>query len=275
MNEFRNGDLVFDVRDEGPEDGEAVILLHGFPETKASWDGVVPGLVAAGHRVLAPDQRGYSPRARPIGRRAYAADNLVADVLALADAAGVERFHLVGHDWGGAVAWYTAMWHPERLRSSTVLTTPHPLAFQRALLTSTQILRSWYFLAFQLPRLPEWMTTSSFGRRQFRRALVRSGLPAEKVDDYLTVLAEPGAMTAVLNWYRAAALTPQKRQTSVSVPTLYVYATNDVALGGRAADNTGRYVSGPYRYERLDSSHWLPEEAPDTVARLILEHIAS
>ena len=142
MNEYRNGELVFDVRDDGPGDGGVVILLHGYPETKESWDGVVPGLAAAGYRVLAPDQRGYSPRARPRGRRAYVADNLVADVLALADAVGAERFHVVGHDWGGAVAWYCAMWHPQRVATVTSLATPHPTAFARSLLTSSQCIRS-------------------------------------------------------------------------------------------------------------------------------------
>src|SRR6478672_2127138 len=138
MKEFTNGDLVFDVRDEGPADGDVVILLHGFPQTNACWDGVIPTLTEAGFRVLAPNQRGYSSRARPNGRRSYAAHNLVDDVLALADAAGAERFHVVGHDWGGAVAWYCAMWHPERVRSVTVLATPHPAAFRKALFSSTQ-----------------------------------------------------------------------------------------------------------------------------------------
>lgn len=275
MNEFRNGDLVFDVRDEGPQSGELVILLHGFPETKASWDRVVPLLTAAGYRVLAPDQRGYSRRARPQGRRAYVADNLVADVLALADAARAERFHVVGHDWGGAVAWYAAMWEPQRLKTMTSLATPHPKAFSRSLLTSTQFFRSLYFLAFQVPALPERVLTSDFGQHRFRQALIRSGLPASAVDSYLPALAERDTMTAVLNWYRAAALTPPRRQTAVSVPTLYVYGTQDVALGPKAADRTARYVTGPYRFERLDNSHWLPEEAPDTVARLVLEHIGS
>ncbi|MBV8982647.1 MAG: alpha/beta fold hydrolase [Acidimicrobiia bacterium] len=275
MNEFRNGDLVFDVRDEGPEGGDLVILLHGFPETKASWNRVVPLLTAAGYRVLAPDQRGYSPRARPQGRRAYVADNLVADVLALADAAEADRFHVVGHDWGGAVAWYAAMWEPQRLKTLTSLATPHPKAFSRSLLTSTQLLRSLYFLAFQLPALPERMLTSDFGRRRFRTALTRSGLPEEAVDSYLVALSGKDAMTAVLNWYRAAALTPPRRQTAVSVPTLYVYGTKDIALGPKAADRTREYVNGPYRYERLDSSHWLPEEEPDAVARLVLEHVGS
>src|SRR5437016_6306096 len=191
MNEFHNEELAFDVRDEGPADGEVVILLHGYPETKASWDGVVPGLADAGFRVLAPDQRGYSPRARPRGRRAYAADRLVGDVLALADAAGARRFHVVGHDWGGAVAWYCGMWHPDRVLTLTSLATPHPSAFQRSLLTSTQLFHSWYMLFYQLPRLPEWSASAGPGGQLFRRTLLRSGLPPEKLESYMAVLHEP------------------------------------------------------------------------------------
>ena len=274
MDEYRNGDLVFDLVDEGPTDGDIVILLHGFPETKASWDDVLPGLVAAGFRVLAPDQRGYSPRARPEGRRAYVADSLVSDVLALADAAGAERVHVVGHDWGGAVAWYCTMWHPERVKTMTSLATPHPTALTRSMVTSTQLLRSWYFLFYQLPRLPEWTATSPFGRRRFRDTLLRSGLPENKLDAYMAVLDQPGAMTAAINWYRAVPFTPPSRQVPVSVPTLYVYGTRDFALGSKAADLTGRYVSGPYRYERLDASHWMPEEVPEVVTKLIVEHVS-
>jgi pimeloyl-ACP methyl ester carboxylesterase len=274
VNEFRNGELVFDVRDEGPPQGEVIVLLHGFPETKESWDGVVPGLAAAGYRVLAPDQRGYSPRARPKGRRAYVADNLVGDVLALADAAGTERFHVVGHDWGGAVAWYSAMWHPERVATVTSLATPHPTAFARSILTSTQFFRSWYFFFYQLPRLPEWTATSAFGRPRFRETLLRSGLSADKLEHYLKVLDGPGAMTAAINWYRAVPFTPPTRQRPVSVPTMYLYGARDFALGTRAAELTARYVTGPYRYEHLDDvSHWIPEEVPDLVVDRVLEHV--
>jgi pimeloyl-ACP methyl ester carboxylesterase len=274
VDEYRNGSLVFDVRDEGPAQGEVIVLLHGYPETKASWDGVVPGLAAAGYHVLAPDQRGFSPRARPHGRRAYTADNLVGDVLALADAAGAERFHVVGHDWGGAVAWYCAMWHPERVLSMTSLATPHPTAFSRSLLTSTQLFRSWYFLFYQLPRLPEWTATSRFGKPRFRETLLRSGLPEDKLDAYMAVLSEPGAMTAVINWYRAVPFTPPTRHRPVTVPALYVYGAGDFALGRRAAELTARYVAGPYRYEALEGvSHWIPEEVPDVVLSLLLEHV--
>jgi pimeloyl-ACP methyl ester carboxylesterase len=275
--EYRNGNLVFDVRDEGPSDGDVVILLHGFPQTKAAWDGVIPGLVAAGYRVLAPDQRGYSPRARPAGRRSYAGSHLVGDVLALADAANAESFHVVGHDWGGAVAWNTAMWHPDRVRTVTSIATPHPAAFRRALLTSTQLLRSWYFLMFQLPRLPEWVATSKRGRPQFRQALLRSGLPEDKLDEYLAVFDDPDAPTCIFNWYRGVAFTPPSDMSQpVTVPTLYIYGARDIALGRKGAELTADYARAHYRSEPLDdASHWIPEEAPDTVVRLLLEHLAT
>jgi pimeloyl-ACP methyl ester carboxylesterase len=276
VNEFRNGDLVFDVRDEGPERGEVVILLHGYPETKESWDAVIPGLTGAGYRVLAPDQRGYSPGARPKGRRAYSADKLVGDVLALADAAGADRFHVVGHDWGGAVAWYSAMWHPDRVATMTSLATPHPSAFAKSLVTSTQLFKSWYFLFYQLPRLPEWTAASPFGKPRFRATLLRSGLPPEKLDAYMAVLDQPGAMTAAINWYRAVPFTPPSQLRPVTVPALYVYGAGDFALGRRPADLTARYVTGPYRYEILTGvSHWIPEEVPDLVVEHLLDHVGN
>jgi pimeloyl-ACP methyl ester carboxylesterase len=264
--------LVFDVTDAGPADGEVIVLLHGFPAHRGCWDGVVPLLASAGYRVLAPDQRGYSPDARPRGRRAYRLDRLAADVLALADAAGAERFHLVGHDLGAAVAWGLAAWHPERLLSVTSLATPHGKAFVRSLASSSQPLRSWYMLAFQLPRLPERALTGP-GGGLFRRTLRRSGLSDAHLDRYLSVLAQPGAMEAALNWYRAFPLLAPSRLAPVTVPALYVYATGDHFLTRKAADLTARHIRGPYRCEILkDVSHWIPEEVPETVATLVTEH---
>ena len=276
MNRYESDGLVFDVSDAGPPDGEVVVLLHGYPETRESWDRVVPLLVNAGYRVLAPDQRGYSPGARPRGRRAYALSHLVDDVVALVDAAGARKVHVVGHDWGGAVAWNVAMWHPDRLRSVTSIATPHPAAFRRALLTSSQLLRSWYFLMFQLPRVPEWVAASKRGRPRFRQAFLRSGLPEDKLDEYLAVFDDPDAPTCIFNWYRGVAFTPPSEIShTVTVPTLYIYGARDVALGSKAAALTANYASGPYRYEHLDeASHWIPEQAPDTVVRLLLEHLA-
>jgi pimeloyl-ACP methyl ester carboxylesterase len=275
MDQFSRAGLVFDVVDAGPPGGDSVILLHGFPETSASWTAVTPGLVEAGLRVLAPDQRGYSPGARPHGRRPYVLSELVADVVALADRAGVDRFHAVGHDWGGAVAWALAATCPERLLTLTVLSTPHPEAMLRSMVTSGQGLHSWYMAFFQLPAVPERLLLAGDGRL-FRRAMRQSGLPDRDIDTYYAKLRQPGALTAALNWYRALPLTMRERQrTPISVPTLYVWSTDDVALGRKAAELTARYVAGPYRFEVLDGvSHWIPEEAPDTVVRLLLDHIS-
>jgi pimeloyl-ACP methyl ester carboxylesterase len=249
---------------------DTIILLHGFPESAASWREVTPLLTAAGYRVLAPDQRGYARDARPRRRRDYTLDKLAGDVLALADKEGVERFHVVGHDWGGAVAWQLAATHADRLLTMTSLATPHPRAMVRSLLRG-QLFKSWYMVAFQLPVLPELALRGRF----FRRQLVNSGMPDDYVDEYLGLLREPGAARGALNWYRAMPFSPPNAIGPVSVPTMYVYGTDDVALGRRAADATGKYVTGPYRYEVMDGvSHWIPEEIPEVVAKLLLEFIA-
>jgi pimeloyl-ACP methyl ester carboxylesterase len=275
VESFSRAGLTFDVRDGGPSDGPVVILLHGFPETSSCWDRVVGGLHEGGFRTLAPDQRGYSPRARPKGRRDYAVAELVADVICLADTAGAERFHLVGHDWGGIIAWYLAARHPERLTTMSSLSTPHPAAFQASLLRSTQAMKSYYMLAFQIPALPEFAMMSGDGRG-LRRALRKSGLADELVDQYLAALRHPGALTAALNYYRALPLGGRSavRCGDITVPALYVWSTKDVALGRTAAELTARHVTAPYRFEILDGvSHWIPEEAPEAVTSLLLEHL--
>jgi len=281
---FTHDRLTFDVDDDGidgladggaDEPGEAVVLLHGYPASRRSWDGVAPRLTAAGYRVLAPDQRGYSPGARPRGRRSYAMAHLVGDVMALADSAGVDRFHLVGHDWGGGVAWSAAAGHPDRVATVASLATPHVKALMRSMASSTQALHSWYMAFYQLPWLPELSVTSDWGGRTFRRVLVKSGLSEHRADDYIRFM-RAGAATPAINWYRALPFTSPKAFRPVSVPTLYVYGTDDFALGRRAADLVGRYVRGPYRYEVLEGvSHWIPEEEPETTARLLLEHFAA
>jgi len=275
MDHFTRGDLRFDVADAGPPGGDTIILLHGFPETSASWRAVTPGLAGAGFRVLAPDQRGYSPGARPAGRRAYTTAELAGDILALADQAGAERFHVVGHDWGGVVAWVLATDHPERVRTLTVLSTPHPRALARSMVRSSQALRSWYAAFFQVPVVPERVILAR-GGRQFRRSLVRDGVPADLAERYYQRMSQPGALTAALNWYRAVPLDPgaARGSATVTVPTLYVWSTRDLALGRRPAELTSDHVTGPYRFEVLEgASHWIPEERPDDVVRLVLEQV--
>lgn len=273
MEQFTRGDLVFDVRDRGSEDGEAIVLLHGFPETAAAWDGVVPALVEAGYRTLAPNQRGYSPGARPTGRRSYVASELVGDVLALADAAGVERFHLVGHDFGAVVAWTLAASHPERLLSLTAVSVGHPRAFVHAMTRSTQPLRSWYMFAVQVPALPERVLLAD-GGRVLRTMLVRAGLADDVAARFVEHMRQPGALRAALDWYRALPLAASEPAGRVAVPTLYVWGEKDGYVTPTAAYDTGRHVTGPYRFEVLEgATHWVPEHEADRLAPLVLAHV--
>ena len=251
------------------------VLLHGFPETGESWSAQVAALEDAGFRAVAPDQRGYTPSNRPDGRAAYRLDALVDDAVGMIDATGEERVHLVGHDWGGAVAWAVAAAHPDRLRSLTVVSTPHPGALRRSLL-GTQLLRSSYVAFFRLPRVPERVLLARDGA-VLRTMLERSGLPRDTAERYAERMREPGALTAALNWYRA--LSPSAGAAAIAritVPTMYVWSTGDTALGRAAAERTADWVDAPYRFEVLDGvSHWIPETAPAELNRLLLEHVAS
>jgi pimeloyl-ACP methyl ester carboxylesterase len=264
--------LIFDALAAGPSTGELVLLLHGFPQTCACWTPLLGTLAAAGYWAVAPDQRGYSSKARPASVQAYRMPELVADVVAIADRLDAETFHLVGHDWGGVVAWRLAGQHPERVATLTAVSTPHPRAFARALVAGTQALRSAYIPVFRLPRLPELLLGA---HRQWglRRLLAQDGLGAEWVDTYTGALAQPGALSAALAWYRAA--TPfGLRAPRVSVPTLYVWGSGDLALGPRAATTTHRWVTGAYRFEVLaGAGHWLPEQHAEELGRLLLEHL--
>jgi pimeloyl-ACP methyl ester carboxylesterase len=275
--EIPAGGMTFTARVAGPADGRVVLLLHGFPETSWSWRHQIEALAGAGYRVVAPDQRGYSAGARPAGAEHYRLPALVGDVVAIADQLGADRFDLVGHDWGGAVAWQTAGRHPGRLRTVTVLSTPHPKAFTKALRTddADQASRSSYMQFFQQPDVPEQMFLANDGDG-LRNLFVASGLQAGEFEEYVRVLLEPGAMTAALNWYRAASIADVEGMGPVTTPTLYVWSTNDVALGREAAEATAQHVDGAYRFEVLDGvSHWIAEEAPDDLNRLLLDHLAA
>ena len=271
---FRDG-LTFDVRDAGPADGEPVVLLHGFPQDSRSWDRLAPVLHGAGLRTLAPDQRGYSPMARPRGRTAYKPRELVHDVLALLDAAGLERAHVVGHDWGAVVAWALGGWHPDRVRTLTALSVPHPGAMAKAMLTSDQALRSTYMAAFQVPALPE-LTLLAGGGAPLHRMLRRSGLPEHLAGHYVARMREPGALTAALNWYRALPWHARDPIGRVRVPTLHVWSTEDTFLGRAATEDTARFCGPEYRLEVLDGvPHWIPELAAEQVGELVVAHARS
>jgi pimeloyl-ACP methyl ester carboxylesterase len=224
--------------------------------------------------VLVPAQRGYSPRARPPGRRAYQVTELVADAIALADAAGVDRFDVAGHDWGAPVAWAMAANHADRVRTLTAVSVPHTKAFLDAA-RHGQALRSWYMGFFQIPWVPEQLI---LGRRGAlgRRMLEATGLPPDLAADYISHLSAPGALTAALNWYRAlpTELGSAGQPARVAVPTLMVWSDGDSFLGRWGVERTAHYVDGPYRLEVLKGvSHWIPETAPDLLADLMIDHL--
>jgi pimeloyl-ACP methyl ester carboxylesterase len=275
------GGLTFSALGQGPPGGRPVLFLHGFPQTSWSWHHQLDALAASGFRAVAFDQRGYSSGARPPNIDDYRIDALVADALAVADALGMERFDLVGHDWGAMVAWVTAARHPDRIRTLTAVSVPHPTAFAAALAggDSDQAGRSSYIGVFRQEGVAERALLSEDRSGDGLRAMfAASGLSpgSAEVEVFVAAMLEPGALTAALNWYRAMSAESLGDVGTITVPTLYVWSTEDLALGRQAAEATGQYVSGPYRFEILTGvSHWIPEAAPDELSRLLLEHLTA
>ena len=266
---------TFDARVSGPADGPLVLLLHGFPQTSAMWRRQLEALGAAGFRAVAPDQRGYSPGARPDDDERYVLDRLVADVVAMADEMGGHTFHLVGHDWGGMVAWRLAARHPQRLRTLTVLSTPHPAALSRALAGedgSDQRRRSAYIALFRAPGAAQALAAAEGAG--LRQLFSSTGLPAGEEQPHLEALTQPGALSAALAWYRANQADMLTSTGPVTTPTLFVWGNDDPALGPEAARFTADHVDGPYRFEVLDGvGHWISETAPERLEQLLLEHL--
>jgi len=262
---------TFDAIAAGPEDGRPVLLLHGFPEAATEWEHQVATLGVLGYRAVAPDQRGYSPGVRPEQAAEYSIDHLVEDVVTSTKELGWERFDLVGHDWGGAVAWWTADAHPERLRSLAVISTPHPAALAEAMKTDEdQHLRTRYMTEWRQTRVTERRMLENDARAL--RDMFERRVPLHKIEDYVQRLSEPGALTAALNWYRAGR--PGGKIGKIAVPTLYVWSTEDVSFGSTAALDTANWVTGPYRFEMLeDVTHWVPEEAAEAGTSLLVEHL--
>ncbi len=273
MKQYRRGDLTFDYIDAGPADGPVVVLLHGFPQLNTSWNDVIDRLTARGYRCLAPNQRGYSPGARPPRRRDYRMPEIVEDIRALIDASAAQRVHLVGHDWGAAAAWAAASEHGDRIATLTSFSVPHPSAFLKALVTSRQGLASWYMYFFQLPWLPERLLLGrNNSTARMSEMLVSAGQSPKAAARDAEAMAAPGVLTAALNWYRAMPLTdPRRAVGKITVPTMYVWTDGDTALTEKPARDTANYVTGEYRFEILHGSHWIPDEQPDKAADLLLE----
>lgn len=280
LTTFTRDGLVFDVVDTGPLDGVPVVLLHGFPERASSWEAVAALLHEAGHRTVAPDQRGYSRGARPRRVRDYAVHHLADDVAALVGAIGETTgrpgpVHLVGHDWGSAVGWATAARHPSLVASWTAVSVPHPAAFLRAEVTSTQFLKSAYFLPFWTPRLVPALARRRGGL--VHRTLLKAGMTQADVDRFHAEVVEDDVLPTALNWYRAMPLGDRGvLRGRVTVPTTLVWSDGDVAIGRKGVDLTARWVDADYRFVELPGvSHWIPTEEPRALADAVLARIAA
>ncbi|KMO34660.1 alpha/beta hydrolase [Methylobacterium tarhaniae] len=261
--------LTLNVAEAGPADGPLTVLLHGFPETWSGWRHQIGPLAAAGLRVVAPDQRGYGLSSRPEGIKAYHLDRLAGDVIGLADALGHERIRLVGHDWGGLVAWWVASHHPDRLERVAILNAPHPDVFGAyARRHPSQALRSFYVGLFQLPGLPEALLRAG-DCAALRRALTSSSrtgaFSPDDLDLYAAAWRRPGAITAMLNWYRALRLPRQPAPAPILPPVLVLWGERDTALErGLAAESLRLCAQGAVRYFP-DATHWLQHEEPEAV----------
>ena len=276
---FQVHGLQLEALTAGPAGGELVVLLHGFPESADAWRRQVPALAGAGWRVIAPSQRGYAGSSKPDGVFAYRLPVLARDVLGLADAAGAQQFSVVGHDWGGAIAWHLATVHPERLHRIVVLNGVHPgTVGLHALRHPTQLLRGWYVGAFQVPVVPELLLRAS-GYAWLERAMLGSArpgaFPPELLGQYRAQWAQPGALTAMLNWYRALAFDPPSPALRIELPVTVLWGERDPVLERGLADaalalcSHGRLVPFP------KATHWLHHEEPDEVNRQLLQALAA
>jgi pimeloyl-ACP methyl ester carboxylesterase len=263
--------MRFDALTAGAADGELVLLLHGFPQTGSCWHPALDGLAAAGFRAVAPNQRGYSRGARPEGVEAYRVSELAADVLAIAAALGRDRFHLVGHDWGGSVAWALAGEHPEAVASLTAVSTPHTAALRQALRRPQQRVRMAYIPILRLPLIPESLIDAG-GGIVLESVLTATGLSPAHAHRDIEALRKVGP-TGALNWYRALG-TERGHSAPVAVPVLHVWGDHDPVFTREATELTADHCTGDYHLLELEGgSHWIPDEHWDDVADVFLEHL--
>jgi pimeloyl-ACP methyl ester carboxylesterase len=277
---FHNGPIQLHAVTAGPSNGPVVILLHGFPEFWYSWHKQIAPLAAAGLRVIVPDQRGYNLSSKPRGAANYTLAHLTSDVLAIADQLSAPKFFLAGHDWGAAVAWSTALLHPQRVAKLAILNVPHPSVMLRYLKSNRrQLRRSWYMFFFQLPWLPE-AAFSAFNFRLGTNALVNSSRPntfsAEDLAQYRAAWSQPHALTAMVNWYRAAARHRTKfPDSTVHVPTRILWGERDAFLLKEMAHDSLRYCDSAELYTFASATHWLQHEEPPRVSELLIDFFRS
>jgi pimeloyl-ACP methyl ester carboxylesterase len=271
--------LTFDALTSGVSGAPLVLLLHGFAESMNCWRAQAAALTAKGFRAMAPSQRGYSPGARPdVNEPAnYHIDHLMNDAMAMVDACsyGDQRFHLVGHDWGGSIAWAMADRHPQRIASLTVLSRPHPNAFNRALQMpdGEQAQRSRHHKAFLEPDAADVVLADN--AKWLRDRWAANGMPAAAMEQHLAVLGNKPAMEAALAWYRARGAI-RSPIGPIRTPTLFIWGDADDTVGRAAAEGTVDFVAAPYRFEVLPGAgHFAADQMPDRVSELLLQHIAA
>jgi pimeloyl-ACP methyl ester carboxylesterase len=274
------GQIRLHVVAAGPQDGPPVILLHGFPEFWYGWRKQIPVLAAAGFRVIAPDQRGYNLSDKPPGIVDYRIEKLVADVVGVIDALGYQRVDLVGHDWGGGIAWCVAASHSHRLKHLAVLNCPHFAVFSEHLRRSVwQMLRSWYILYFQLPLLPEW-SARVFQWWPLVRALRQMSTPQAFTEDdwpkYREAWSQPRAFTAMVNWYRALTRPSSSKlpRGRIVVPTLLIWGVRETALGRELAPDSIAMCDNGRLEWREAAGHFVQHDDPDAVNRLLMQFLS-
>jgi pimeloyl-ACP methyl ester carboxylesterase len=266
----------------GPEQGKAVVLLHGFPEFWRGWLKQIQPLADAGFRVIVPDQRGYNLSDKPKGVAAYPINTLAQDILGLVDAVGREKAILVGHDWGAAVAWHLATHYPERVEKLVILNVPHPAVMVRTLRRSfSQLRKSWYMFFFQIPWLPEWLLSRN-NAQGASQLLLRSGKPGtftnEDLVAYRKAWAQPGTLAAMIHWYRSAlrsglGTSPSSftKLPQVTVPTLMLWGKKDVALSAEMAQPSIDLCKEGKLIFLEDATHWVQHDEAEKVTQYLLD----
>lgn len=261
----------------GPEDGKPVLMLHGFPEFWYGWNKQIPALAKAGYRVIVPDQRGYNLSGKPSGIGSYSLNILAGDVIALITALGYKQIFLVGHDWGAIVSWWTAQNYPDRIKKLVIMNVPHPYVMKSAIKKMTlQTLKSWYVFFFQLPYLPELAFKAGAGRLILTRSSLKSTFTSEDLEKYKESWKQPGAVNAMINWYRAMQkikVKPAVSSPDITMPTLVIWGKRDIAIRYELAQKSVDLCKEGRLITFNDATHWVQHDKSEEVNNLLIDFL--